>query len=683
MWTTLATTRRAATVFVVAILLLTLHDLGSYALAQSMGHEGGAPLPGDDFYGYANHAWLSETDLPDGKSSWGPSMALADETSQRVLRMIAAISTESTTDLDANTLRDFYSSVLDDSGIIEAKGVEPLRPLLQEIDHIHSRNQLAQYLGRNIRTGVETALYSNFDGENLFGLWITQGFDDSLHYQPYLLQGGLGMPDRENYVSSDPHMVELRHQYQAHIASMLKLAGFFDAERRATRVFELETKIAQCHTTRQDSDDEWKAHNTWRIQDFMEKAPGLDWKSFFKNAGLDKQKVFTIWHPSAISGAAALLAQEDLETWKDYFAFHVINHYSSVLPKAFVQQHFDFHERVLLGTAEMPGRPILALHETNMAIAEVLGRMYANHYFSAADKDRVQTMVMHIKNAYSKHIDSLSWMSDATRVQAQEKLKMLYVGVGYPEHWTSTDNLTVSETDALGNVVRAERFHTSQQLAKLGRPYDRGEWATYPHVTLALNMGMQNQLNFAAAYLQPPYFDRNASDASNYGSIGVIIGHEINHMFDETGARFDAQARLRNWWTPEELVRYKSALSPLIQQYSSYQPFSDLHINGEQTVIENTADVVGLKVAYNAYRASLGDSPKSLEDDRQFFIGFAQARRAKVTDEEIRKQIANDTHAPTKFRIATVRNLDAWYQAFDVKQGQALYLEPAARVQKW
>jgi endothelin-converting enzyme/putative endopeptidase len=268
-------------------------------------------------------------------------------------------------------------------------------------------------------------------------------------------------------------------------------------------------------------------------------------------------------------------------------------------------------------------------------------------------------------------------------VQAQAKLAALYVGVGYPEQWTSSDGLTVSATDALGNLLRAEKFHTAHEIAKLDQPVDHHEWQMPANAALALNSGMQNQLNFSAAYLQPPYFDPQASDATNYGSVGAIIGHEITHMFDDTGSRFDADGRLRNWWTAEDQTRFKAAMATLVTQYSSYTPLPGLRIDGQRTLTENSADLIGLSVAFNAYRASLIDKSQGKEDDRQFFIGFAEARRVKLSEAALKKQIASDTHAPPKYRILTVRNLDAWYQAFDVQPGQALYLQPGDRIGAW
>ena len=652
--------------------------IGADLTSENASASHSARLPGDDFYDFVNGEWMDKTDIPPGKSSWGPGAALAEETNARTVKLIETVAADPTASGDARMVGDFYTAFMNEAAI-EAKGISPLKPLFKEVDAIHDKTALARAMGRMLRSDVELFNISNFDSESLFGLWIAQGFDDPERNVPYLLQGGLGMPDRSNYLSEDPHMAELRAKYRQHIAAMFKLAGFANAEMRAGRVCNLETRIAQSHTTREDSDDELKANNPWNAKDFARKAPGMNWKAYFKSAGLGGEPTIVVWHPSAIIGSAKLVADTDLDTWKDFLRFHLINHYSPVLPKAFAEQHAAFYDHELAGTPGSPMRSQRGLDESNLALRDLIGHLYVDRYFPAADKARLQLMVANIKAAFSRHLDKLDWMAPATRAEAQAKLKALYVGIAFPEKWPSYDGLTISPADAFGNVARAEQFHTAQQLAKLGRPVDRTEWQVAPQMAVAINMGMQNALNFPAAYLQPPYFDPSAPDAKNYGSVGAIVGHEISHMFDETGARYDAASRLRNWWTEADMQHYKDAMAILVTQYSAYKPLPDLNINGQQTLTENTADVVGLAVALDAYQASLAGQVESTVGDREFFIGFAQARRNKMTEAALRKLIASDPHAPAKYRIETVRNLDAWYKAFDVQPGQALYLAPGDR----
>jgi endothelin-converting enzyme/putative endopeptidase len=503
---------------------------------------------------------------------------------------------------------------------------------------------------------------------------------------PYILQGGLGMPDRAYYLDSSERMAGLRTKYQQHIAAMLKLAGYADAEARAAKVFALEVDIANSHGSRADSADVLKGDNTWTMKDFSAKAPGLDWNAFFKAAHLGDQSKFIVWHPSAVTGEAALVQKVDLATWKDYLAFHRINQLANVLPKAFADQRFDFYGKSLSGTPQQSLRWKRALGATNEAMDDAVGKIYVAKYFPAENKARLQKMVGNIVDAFGKRVDKLDWMAPATRAQAKEKLRTLYVGVGYPDKWKSYEGLKVVADDAFGNAVRADEFHTAQEIAKLHRKPDRTEWSMPPQLVNAVNLPLQNALNFPAAILQPPFFDPKASDATNYGAIGSVIGHEISHSFDDQGAQFDAQGRLRDWWTKEDTEHFKQASGKLVEQYNGYKPFPDLAVNGQLTLSENLADLAGLAASYDAYRLASGagkEKSAAEEGDRQFFLGFAHSWRNKAREAAERRGILTDGHAPPQYRTATVRNLDAWYKAFNVQPGQKLYLAPEERVRVW
>ncbi|HEY1227169.1 MAG TPA: M13 family metallopeptidase, partial [Ramlibacter sp.] len=444
----------------------------------------------------------------------------------------------------------------------------------------------------------------------------------------------------------------------------------------------LETAIAQTHATREASVDVHLADNTWTLKDFTAKAPGMDWRAFFKAAGLADQKKFIVWHPTAAKGEASLVNSTDLATWKDWLAFHQINHFAGVLPKAVADTRFDFYGKALSGTPQQSPRAKRALASTDGAMDEAVGKIYVAKFFPAESKARVQQMVANIIAAFGKRIDKLDWMAPATRAQAKEKLKTLYVGVGYPDHWKSYEGLAVSPTDAFANAVNAEQFRYKHEIAKLHQKPDRTEWVMPPQLVNAVNLPLQNSLNFPAAILQPPFFDPKASEASNYGSIGAIIGHEISHSFDDQGSQFDAQGRMRDWWTKQDAEHFKAASQKLAEQYSSYKPFPDLAVNGQQTLSENLADLAGLSAALDALHAALG--PKANEQaDRDFFIGFAHSWRSKMREAAERRGILTDGHAPPEYRAATVRNIDAWYKAFDVKPGEKLYLPPEQRVRVW
>ncbi|HEY1227978.1 MAG TPA: M13 family metallopeptidase, partial [Ramlibacter sp.] len=515
--------------------------------------------PGDDFFAWANGDWLTKTEIPADRSSWGAMGALAEETNQRIVKMIEDLATEKNLNPEAREVSDYYRAYMNESAI-EGKGVTPLKPLLAKIDAIKDKAGLTRALGESIRADVDPLNNTNFSTENLFGMWIAQGLHDTTRHMPSLRQGGLGMPDRAYYLDSSERMAGLRTKYQQHIAAMLKLAGYSktesDAEARAAKVFALEVDIANSHGTRADSADVQKADNTWTVKDFSAKAPGMDWNAFFKAAHLGDQSKFIVWHPSAVVGEAALVQKIDLATWKDYLAFHRINQFAGVLPKAFVDQRFEFYGKSLSGTPQQSLRWKRALGATNGAMDEAVGKIYVAKYFPAENKARLQQMVSNIVDAFGKRVDKLDWMAPATRAQAKEKLRTLYVGVGYPDKWKSYEGLKVVLDDAFGNAVRADEFHTAQEIAKLHRKPDRTEWAMPPQLVNAVNLPLQNALNFPAAILQPPFFDPKASDATNYGAIGAIIGHEISHSFDDQGAQFDAQGRLRDWWTKQDMEHF-------------------------------------------------------------------------------------------------------------------------------
>ena len=642
--------------------------------------------PGDDFNAYANGGWLKATPIPPDKAGYGIFTILADETRTRTRVLIEEVPKAAPAgNADARKIGDYYASFMDEAAI-ESKGIEPLKPHLAEIAAIADRHALARALGVRLRADVDALNNTNFETGNLFGVWVTQGLEDPSRSYAYLLQGGLGMPDRDYYVSTAPPMAELRKEYQAHIAAMFQLAGISDPGGRAARVFALETKMAVVHATRVESEDV-RGAVSWKRGELLAKAPGLDWAALLDAAGLKDAPVLIVWHPKAIPGLSALVAKEPLDDWKDWFTFHAIEQAAAFLPKAFVEEQFKFQGKALSGIPELRPRWQRGVDLTSGALGEAVGRLYAERYFPAATKAKVQAMVSDIEKAFARRIDALAWMSPETRAKAKRKLDTLKVGVGYPDRWIDYSGLEIVKGDALGNAQRAELFEYRRQLAKLQQPVDRGEWWMTPQTVNAVNLPLQNALNFPAAIIQPPYFDAAADAAHNYGSMGAIIGHEISHSFDDQGSQFDAEGRLANWWTKDDFEHFQAAGRGLAAQFDTYRPFPDLAVNGSQTLSENIADVAGLLATYDAYRLSLGGKPDAVKDglsgDQRFFISFAQSWRDKVRDAELRREIATDGHAPAQYRAVTVRNLEAWYDAFSVSPGQRLYLAPAQRVRIW
>ena len=636
--------------------------------------------PGDDFNLYVNGGWVDSTEIPADKGSWGIGHEVAEATDKHVAELIESTAKNSAGNEDAQRVGAFYTAYMDETGI-EAKGLSPLMPVLDKIAAVKDKKELAHLLGSSIRADVDPVNSTNFFTENVFGLWVSQGLHDPDHYQAYLLQGGLGLPDRDYYLAKDKRMATLREKYQQHIAAVMKLAGWKDADKRAAAVFKLETAIARAHATREESEDVAKADNTWAVKDFDTKAKGMDWSAFFDGAGLAGQQSINVWHPGAMKGEAALVGSTPLPVWKDYLAFHQINHFSGSLSSVYADERFNFYGKVLSGVPQQEPRWKRGVEHTNAALGDAVGKIYVAKYFSPEAKAHIQTIVSNLIHAFDQRIDGLSWMAPATKAEAKAKLKTLYVGVGYPEHWTDYAGLDIRADDALGNELRAEEHAYKHALAKFGKPVDRTEWAMVPQIVNAVNLPLQNALNFPAGILQAPFFDASAPDARNYGSIGAVIGHEISHSFDDQGAQFDSQGRLRNWWTKEDLEHFHKSSTALANQFSTYKPFPDLAVKGQQTLSENIADLAGLNAALDAYHASLKDPSQG--SDQQFFIAFGESWRTKEREATLRRQIATDGHAPAQYRIETVRNLDAWYGAFDVQPGQSLYLKPEDRVRIW
>jgi len=643
--------------------------------------------PGDDFFAHANGAWLKATEIPADRAAYGVGGVVTELTSQRTAALIQETGKEhAPRGSVAQKVGDYYASFMDEAAI-EAKGLAPLRPALDRIDAIKDRAELARVLGSTLRADVDALNNTNLYTDNLFGLWIAQDLDEPTRYVPFLLQGGLDMPDRAYYVDPSPRMAEIRTRYQAHIAKVLELAHVPDAAAKAARIFDLERRIAEAHWSREDSSDIKKNNNHWTRAELDTAAPGLDWREYLAAAGLADQKLFAIWQPSAVTGISALVASQPIETWKDYLVFHALEHSAAVLPRAFGEESFAFHGTALAGIPQRRDRWKRAVDATSAALGDAVGQLYVRKYFPPASKARVEAMVRNIMAAFSRRIDALDWMAPATKAQAKAKLAVLEVGVGYPDKWIDYSGLEIVRGDAFGNDQRAERFELQRNLRKLGQPVDRKEWVMTPQTVNAVNLPVMNAMNFPAAMLQPPYFDPARPLAMDYGAIGAIIGHEVSHSFDDSGALFDAAGRFRNWWTDEDKAHFDASSAQLVRQYDAYRPFPDLAVNGKLTLGENIADVAGLAAAYDAYKMSLGGQPApvvaGLTGDQQFFLSFAQSWRLKIREPALRQQIVQDGHAPDEYRADTVRNLDPWYAAFDVKPGEVLYLDPKDRVRVW
>lgn len=645
-----------------------------------------AVQPGDGFDRYANGAWRDNNPVPADRSNIGAFLTAALLVEQRNNEIITgAARANPAAGTNERRIADYYAAYLDRAGI-DARGVAPLQPHLQRIAAISSRRELSAALGASMRADVDPLNATNFQTENLFGVFVAQSLQSPEQNRAYLLQGGLGLPDRDYYVSDAAPMVRIRDAYRAYIGQMLTLMGMDNADARAQRIFDLETRIARAHAEATAAQDPHRVQ-TWRRADYATRAPGIDWDAFFTAAQLSGEDEIIAWHPEPTIGIAALVGSEPIEVWRDYLAFHTASRFAAVLPQAYDDLRFSFYGRTLAGQQQQRPRERRAIQATSNALIDAMGQIYVQRHFPASARTDVQQMVRNIVDAFDRRLQRATWLAPATLAEARRKVETVRVGIGYPDRWRDYSRLEIRADDAFGNAWRAQEAEYRHQLSKLGGPVDRNEWWLGAHTVNAVNLPLQNAMNFPAGILEPPFYDRTADPAYNYGAIGSVIGHEISHSFDNLGADFDAQGMLRNWWTAADLAHFREASQGLVRQYTAYQAFPDLHLNGELTLGEDLSDLAGLAAAYDAYHASLNGRPapviNGLTGDQRFFLGYAQSRRESTREATMRNLIATDGHSLGRWRAETVRNLDAWYSAFNVRAGQRMYLAPADRVRVW
>jgi putative endopeptidase len=654
----------------------------SDAIAAALPPEAGASAtiaPGDDFFAYANGEWLENTRVPEGRGRWGARDEINATTRQQAAEVVAAAVASRANDSERK-VADFYSAYLDEAAI-EARGSASIAPLLRSVGQVRNKVALAKWLGSNLPTDVDPinfGVYSSKYGP--IGLAVDYGIHGETKNFAYLLQGGIGLPAPDAYADASEAAREQRSRYVQYVARMLSLAGFDRARERAVAVLTLETALAKVHATDEVSAKERNADHHWPRAEFPARAPGMDWEAFFAAAGLANQDDFVVWQPDALTGTAALIASQPLRAWQDYLRFHLLDRYAEVLPRRFAEAERGFRG------SEAP-RPQRALDATNRLMPLTVGRLYVEKHFPYEAKANAQAILANVLDAFRHRVESARWMTPASKAVAQAKLNSLYFGIGYPDTWPDDSALAFERRDAFANVRRIDEWHRQRTLARLDRPVDRRDWGISPQSAMAALNFLRNSYNFSAGLLQPPKFDPAASEAANYGAIGAIFGHELSHFVDTLGADYDADGAMTHWWTEADAEQYDAACRALELQFSAYRPFPDVALNGRLTLHENVADLAGLSAAFDAYRRVLGSRASNREylrqQDRQFFIGFARAWRVKFTDAGLRAQSIGNDHAPEIYRVATVRNLDAWYEAFGVQPGERLYLPPGVRVRVW
>ncbi|MGI8931361.1 MAG: M13 family metallopeptidase [Sphingomicrobium sp.] len=593
-----------------------------------------AVKPGDDFFAYANGNWVKTSEIPADRPSIGAFFITQQELEKRMDALMADIGkSDAAIGSDARRIADFRAAFMDQAGI-DQRSLPALKADIARFQAITDKRALSAAIGGTIRADVDPLNATDLHTENLFGIFVTQSMSDPAKNVPYLLQGGLGLPERDYYLSSTADMAKIRDAYKPFIAKMLSSAGLSDAEARAQRVHGLEAKIAAAHASIVDTGDSTKANNPWAQADFAKRAPGLDWGAFFQNAQLSTVPTIVVWQPETTRKLSALVASQPIESWKDWLSFHQIIQSGPVLPSAMHRDDFAFFGTTLDGTPQERPRDKQALQSINGKLGDALGKIYVEKYFPASSKTEIEKMVAGIKSAFDKRIEALPWMAAETKKEARAKVASMKVGIGYPDKWRDYASLEVRADDAYGNYHRAEFAEYRHQLAKLGQAPDRAEWWMGPQIVNALNLPLQNALNFPAAILEAPFYHAGSDPAANYGAIGAVIGHEVSHGFDNLGSTFDSTGRLRNWWTPADLTKFNAAGQALVAQYDGYEALPGLKLNGRQTLAENIADVAGLAAAYDAYRASLGGKEAPVIDgfsgDQRFFIAYTQTWATKI-----------------------------------------------------
>jgi len=633
--------------------------------------------PGEDFFAYANGTWAKNTPIPADQSSYGAFRVLRDLSEARVRALVEAYPlADPATGGDPARIAAVYRGFLDEAAI-EALDDAPLQPVLQRIGQAGSHLAMAQLMGASDTFGV-----------TLFGMGVSDDQRDPDHYTLYMGQAGLGLGDREMYLRDN--FAPQRERYVAYIAQLLAMGGWDNPQAAAEAVLAFETRIAEVHWTRAESRDRDRTYNPVPFERFDAYAPGFPWAEYFKAAGVDHGDVAVVRQGSAVPKMAKIFADTGIATLQAWQAFHAIDDAAPLLSGRFVDAHFDFRNKFLSGQPEQRERWKRAVALVEDSLGEAVGREYVKLYFPADAKAKMDALVANVKAAMGARLDALEWMGPATKAEAHAKLQGFGLKIGHPETWRDYSGLRIVNGDVVGNVLRSRQFEWDYRRARIGKDVDKAEWGMTPQTVNAYYNSVKNEIVFPAAILQPPFFDPQADPAVNYGSIGGVIGHEIIHGFDDQGRKSDGAGVLRDWWSAEDAAKFEVQAARLGAQYEAYEfpQLPGMHINARTAMGENIGDLGGLTIALEAYRRSLDGKPAPVIDgfsgEQRLFLGWAQVWRTLWRDDALRQQLVNGTHSPGHIRaFAPLRNIDAWYDAFGVKQGDPLYIAPEERVRIW
>jgi len=634
--------------------------------------------PGDDFYRYVNGIWLSNTEIPADQSNYGAFTALTDEAEENLRTIIEeAAATDAAVGSDLQKVGDFYQSFMNEN-LIETLGINPLAESLAEISAADDKAELMQ---------VITAL--NYIGVQMpFGFYIDVDERQTDQYVANVFQSGLSLPDRDWYLVSDnDSYLTARQAYSNYISEVMLLAGFSNGEDIADSVLQIENRIAEAHWDRVQNRQRELTYNKLSIDDLQNLAPAIDWAATMQGLGMFTDE-FIISQPSYFEALSTIWSEVGLAQWRNYTSFKLVNAFASYLSQDFIDAKFAFEGGVLSGLEENRPRWKRGVDAVDSALSEIVGKLYVERYFKEEAKERMDVLIENLRDGFRVGIDKLEWMTETTKAEAQAKLAKFTTKIGYPDEWKDYSGVDVLENDLVGNVMRSRRFEHNREVSKLGQPIDRGEWFMTPHTVNAYYNPNMNEIVFPAAILQPPFFNVEADDAVNYGAIGAVIGHEFSHGFDDQGRKSDGDGMLRDWWTEADAAAFSERANALVAQYNQFEVLPGKFLNGEFTLGENIGDLSGLAVAYKAYQLSLNGEEAPVIDgftgDQRFFMGWGQVWRRLYRDENLEVRITSDPHSHSEARAnGTLRNIDSWYEAFDVQVGDALYLPPSQRVKIW
>jgi len=632
--------------------------------------------PQDDFFGYANDGWVSTADIPPDQSGWGSFNILADNGLAQ-LQTIIEEAADSAAHGGSAKIGNFYNAWMNEDKV-NSLGLSPLADMLSDIDALTDHNSVSAYFGASNELGLRAPI----------GVRVSQDVRSPDRYVIITSQSGLGMPDRDYYFDESERGQQLREEYQGYVQTMFEHAGNDDAAAIAARIMTLETQLAEHQWTRVANRDPVARYNKHMDAELEALLSNINLDAYFEGIGSGRQEYVIVSQPSYFEAFNTLFPQIPVETWKEYLHLQALNSYANFLASDFVDTRFDFYSKTLRGQEEQQERWKTAIGSANRNLGELLGQLYVEKHFPQEAKVRMQEMVHNLILAYEESIQNLDWMSDETKAKALEKLSKFNPKIGYPDEWRDYSDLDISDDDLVGNIIRSRAFAHYRQVDKLGKPIDRNEWFMSPQTVNAYYSPPKNEIVFPAAILQPPFFILDAEDARNYGAIGLVIGHEIGHGFDDSGSQYDGDGNLRNWWTEEDRERFEERTGRLVEQYNGFEPLPDLFVNGKLTLGENIGDLGGAAIALRAYEMSLGgeESPiiDGLTGNERFFLGMAQVWRSKYRDEAIELRVKSDPHSPAYYRVnGVVPNVDAFYETFNVREGDEHYLPSEERVRIW